>query len=175
MTQQRACAHKKGHTLAKCEICEDTACVRGLTPTFLCHLCSGVYSCTSSGAFRFSPFEGQSAASPVELELPGPLQHLIFYPPLNPEYFFYGGEEIPLSLWDVEVAMSPAPSGNEVAPSDSRDDQDANGVAYSSKMKKRKRQAELKAKAKELMWGEVWRAKNVSFAFGPVSNCKGWN
>lgn len=32
-----------------------------------------------------------------------------------------------------------------------------------SKQKKRKRQAEIKAANKELAWGEIWRAKNVSF------------
>lgn len=124
--------------------------------------CSGVYSCTSAGAFRFTPITSDSQnilGTPVTLELPGPLQHLTFQPPTNPTRFSYGGEEIPVSLWDISVALSEQPPQNTAADEST---ESINTENLTGKMKKRKRQAEARAKARELMWGEVWRSRNVS-------------
>ena len=115
------------------------------------------------------------------LELPEPLQSLVFYPTQHPTHFTYGGEEIPLSLWDIGTALSPrkdddgeeedeeAANGREVyaAPNgeladNSNNNDHAMTTRDNSKQRKRKRQAEARAKAKELLWGEIWRAKNVS-------------
>jgi ribosome biogenesis protein NSA1 len=54
----------------------------------------------------------------------------------NQETFAYGGDEVDLSVWDMEQAFSPRPQTTE------------------SENKKRKRDA--------LFPGEVWRGKNVS-------------
>lgn len=150
---------------------------------------SCIYAATSAGNFTktvLSQDDGSSAssssssttvrrplsiASTHHLTLPEPLQSLVFHPASNPTSFLYGGEEIPLSIWNIETAFSTppsqaeasddgytAPNGEEQTPAAA-----AGGAGgENAKMRKRKRQAEARAKAKELLWGEVWRAKNVS-------------
>ncbi|CCF52881.1 hypothetical protein NDA14_001158 [Ustilago hordei] len=126
----------------------------------------GVYSVTSSGVFRFTPIsiaaEGNAEVGEAKVldYLPAPLQHVSFYPSTNPTHFCYGGEDIPLSLWHIPTAVS---EQQESAVGDlsihSTKTEDLAGL--NSKQRKRKRQLEAKTKARELMWGEIWRAKNL--------------
>lgn len=141
----------------------------------------GIFACTSAGDFRFySIIEEEQArdsgesglagtTAPVLRELPEPLQHVVFEPPSEPTHFAYGGEEIPLSVWDARQAISPETQMAEAeVVSDMRtgsgagmEDTEEGGKALSGKMRKRKRAAENRVKARELMWGEIWRAKNL--------------
>ncbi|KAF4576526.1 hypothetical protein EYR36_000876 [Pleurotus pulmonarius] len=100
-----------------------------------------VYSCTSNGALRKTVLPKASSADPT------PIHQLVALPSnlhawrLSPdsETFAYGGDEVDLSVWDVEQAFtdhSNLKSGNTAS-------------------KKRKRTAEL-------LPGEIWRANNVS-------------
>lgn len=153
----------------------------------------GIVACASSGAFTFFPLAssynkeeeeeaekvaGQGVelaeAEVVRLELPGPLQQLVFHregASEDPTHFAYGGEEVPLSLWDLNKALSEAPGpdnvdgqldGGEAAGEAVAEDAQAKEAGENAKARKRKRQAEARQKNKELFWGEIWRAKNVS-------------
>lgn len=155
----------------------------------------GIVACTSSGAFTFFALAATPAAAEgerkqeqentgishleaesIKVDLPGPLQQLTFYHDRQtakgaPTHFAYGGEEVPLSVWDLAQVLSEAPSlpqtdklnGNSSHQTTTLDeghgDQEATGE--NAKARKRKRQAEARHKNKELMWGEVWRAKNL--------------
>ncbi|TKY85771.1 hypothetical protein EX895_005311 [Sporisorium graminicola] len=129
----------------------------------------GVYSLTSSGIFRFTPIAvtghgpetvGEPEEAKVLDHLPSPLQHASFYPASNPTHFCYGGEDIPLSLWHIPTAVSEQPTESVADMSmESLKTEDLSGL--NSKQRKRKRQLEAKSKARELVWGEVWRAKNL--------------
>ncbi|PWN28225.1 hypothetical protein BDZ90DRAFT_231974 [Jaminaea rosea] len=127
-------------------------------------------SSASSSSSSATPRRPLSIASTHHLTLPEPLQSLVFHPASNPTSFLYGGEEIPLSIWNIETAFSTPPSQAEAsddgytAPNgEEQTPAAATGGAggENAKMRKRKRQAEARAKAKELLWGEVWRAKNL--------------
>lgn len=143
------------------------------------HSC--IYAATSAGDFtktvlKHDSSSASSSTAPANqlltieathrLSLPEPLQSVVFYPASHPSNFLYGGEEIPLSIWNIDTALSTPPSTQNEA-NDSETYTAPNGEAAAaatgenSKMRKRKRQAEARAKAKELLWGEVWRAKNV--------------
>ncbi|SPO25816.1 uncharacterized protein UTRI_03181 [Ustilago trichophora] len=129
----------------------------------------GVYSVTSSGIFRFTPISvsgGQEATAElgdakVLDHLPSPLQHVSFYPASNPTHFCYGGEDIPISLWHISTALSEQAQDSvaDMSIESIRTTEDLSGL--NSKQRKRKRQLEAKSKARELAWGEVWRAKNL--------------
>lgn len=130
----------------------------------------GVYSVTSSGIFRFTPItigaSGQEATAEVAQakvldHLPSPLQHASFYPASNPTHFCYGGEDIPISLWHIPTALSEQPTDSvaDMSIESIKTTEDLSGL--NSKQRKRKRQLEAKSKARELVWGEVWRAKNL--------------
>lgn len=114
----------------------------------------------------------------VNVSLPEPLQQLVFEPESDPKFFAFGGEEMPLSVWDAQKAItqpsvdsSPHTSGSEDNGGDGesgrghtkQSEQDVDGPPSSKdQAAKRKRVAEGRAKSKEFLWGEVWRAKNVS-------------
>lgn len=149
----------------------------------------GLFACTSAGDMRFFPVavkgnmndkdraNGRSVggnslecddSTIVRRELPEPLQSVAFEPPSAPRLFAYGGEEVPLSVWDARKAITPPEATHNNV-----DDTEKQGAAPSAaaqsedgeltgKAKKRKRAAENRAKAAELHWGELWRAKNVS-------------
>lgn len=130
----------------------------------------GVYSVISSGVFRFTPITLSTSTSTeasakigeakVIDHLPAPLQHVDFYPSSNPTHFCYGGEDVPLSLWHIPTALSEQVQDVTADMSlDSIKTEDFSG--FNSKQRKRKRQLEAKTKARELMWGQVWRAKNL--------------
>jgi ribosome biogenesis protein NSA1 len=146
-----------------------------------------IYSCTSAGAFRLTTLDTStptiSITSTTELTLPSPLQDCTFlYPPpssssssssesQDPTHFAYGGEEIPLSLWHVDSAFQssssnqtqPRASTEKKPPPPSPSSQQQDGEeTLNSKQRKRKRQAEARAAAKELLDGEVFRAKNLA-------------
>lgn len=129
---------------------------------------SGIYSLTSSGVYRFTPLhiaqnEGASVTvgEPKVIDtLPSPLQHASFSPASDPTHFCYGGEDVPLSLWSIETASSEPPISNLEEEESARSATDAD-EGLNSKQRKRKRQLEAKSKARDLLWGEVWRAKNL--------------
>lgn len=134
----------------------------------------GIYSITSSGVFRFTPItitHGGEGEDDVAAELgeprvlqtlPSPLQHASFYPASDPTHFCYGGEDVPLSLWHVATAVSDPPAAHADTAADmSVESIRADEAGLNSKQRKRKRQLEAKSKARELLWGEVWRAKNL--------------
>lgn len=107
----------------------------------------------------------------IQRDFPEPLQSCIFYPSADPRCLLYGGEEIPLSMWDLEAVISGRLSESASNEEQSQETSTSNAEQESSnghaeggnaKMRKRKRQAEARAKAKELLPGEIWRAKNVS-------------
>ncbi|SNX84375.1 uncharacterized protein MEPE_03084 [Melanopsichium pennsylvanicum] len=127
----------------------------------------GVYSVTSSGVLRFTPISvtgttqvTAEVGEPKVLDhLPAPLQHASFYPSTNPTHFCYGGEDIPLSLWHIPTALSQPSIEADMSVESIRTTEDLSSL--NSKQRKRKRQLEAKSKASELVWGEVWRAKNL--------------
>jgi WD40 repeat protein len=141
----------------------------------------GVFACTSAGHFRFFRIGRQADDHVASLEgedfsvdLPEPLQQLTFQPQIDPTHFAYGGEEIPLSVWDIsqiinKSAPDSAGSGNgkeqhgsngaDSSVADEAGNEDDQGM--NSKARKRKRAAENRAKARELLQGEIWRAKNL--------------
>lgn len=138
----------------------------------------GVYACTSAGDWTLSSITTEADEAVVQvtprLALPEPLQSCSFHPSYDPKWFAYGGEEVPLSCWGIEQVISgrsqeahhqadgeddesqtteyTAPNGDEV---------DTTVPTLNSKQRKRKRQVEARAKAKELLPGELWRAKNL--------------
>ncbi|EST05532.1 WD40/YVTN repeat-like-containing domain protein [Kalmanozyma brasiliensis GHG001] len=127
----------------------------------------GIYTITSSGIFRFTPISVTSAGTETNATLgeatvidilPSPLQHAHFYPPTDPTHFCYGGEDVPLSLWHIPTSLSDQPPEGDMSVESAKTD-DLAGL--NSKQRKRKRQLEAKTKARELVWGEVWRAKNL--------------
>ncbi|PWZ02199.1 hypothetical protein BCV70DRAFT_198478 [Testicularia cyperi] len=130
----------------------------------------GIYSITSSGVFRFTPIaivdsEAELGKPTTLNSLPSPLQHASFYPASDPSHFCYGGEDIPLSLWHIPTAIAEPSSATDAS---NAGDESFESVktgddlaGLNSKQRKRKRQLESRAKARELLWGEVWRAKNL--------------
>lgn len=145
----------------------------------------GIFACTSAGDMRFFSIDQEEGSKDATLamkgdcikrELPEPLQMVSFEPKSDPTHFAYGGEEIPLSVWDARQAISSNGEvqdgeSNENASSSSRNGSSGthtvNGMeeevdaATANKQRKRKRIMENRAKARELMLGEIWRAKNL--------------
>ncbi|KAG7092413.1 hypothetical protein E1B28_008770 [Marasmius oreades] len=98
----------------------------------------GVFSCTSNGALRLESGErGSETASTARL--PTRLCDWRLSP--STQKFAYGGDEVDLSIWDVEKAFT-TPVANTQLLSDT------------SSSKKRKR-------SDALLPAEIWRAKNV--------------
>lgn len=130
----------------------------------------GVFTITSSGVLRYTPIAVTADHTPPVIEvreakvldhLPSPLQHASFYPAFDPTHFCYGGEDIPLSLWHIPTALSEQPT-DSVADMSVESFKTEDVSELNSKQRKRKRQLEAKSKARELLWGEVWRAKNLA-------------
>ena len=96
---------------------------------------SGVYSCTSNGALRLTPFGEHDAESQAAV-LPMRLCEWRSAP--DGKTFSYGGDEVELSVWDLEAAFAP----KQPAPQPE------------GHTKKRKRDGGL-------LPGELWRAKNA--------------
>jgi ribosome biogenesis protein NSA1 len=94
---------------------------------------SRVYSCTSNGALRFTPL-GEPDAEPRTAALPMRLCEWRLAP--ERKTFAYGGDEVELSVWDLEAAFTTLSSHPEAS------------------SKKRKR-------GNDLLPGELWRAKNA--------------
>lgn len=146
----------------------------------------GIFACTSAGDMRFFSIDQEEGSKDailaskgdyIKRELPEPLQIVTFEPKSNPTHFAYGGEEIPLSVWDARQAISSQEEthdGNSSSPSSpSKNTNGPNGTQQingmdeevdavtANKQRKRKRIMENRAKARELLWGETWRAKNL--------------
>ncbi|CAO1627610.1 unnamed protein product [Sympodiomycopsis kandeliae] len=128
---------------------------------------TGVYACTSAGDWTFTRVQADQEDEEEEdvvhrVGLPEPLQSCIFYPEYNPRYFLYGGEQVPLSIWDIECIKN---GGKISEGDDDNEEEDKSGdtSGLNAKQRKRKRQIENRAKAKELLPpGEIWRAKNLA-------------
>ncbi|KAF9500916.1 WD40 repeat-like protein [Pleurotus eryngii] len=99
-----------------------------------------VYSCTSNGALRRISLPEASSADPTPTHqlaaLPSNLHAWRMSP--DSETFAYGGDEVDLSIWNVEQAFAGR----------------SNFKSDNATSKKRKRNAEL-------LPGEIWRANNV--------------
>ncbi|KAN0112129.1 hypothetical protein V8E52_007869 [Russula decolorans] len=101
---------------------------------------AGVYSCTSNGALRLTRL-GEPGTEPWQTAvLPMRLCEWRLAP--DNATFSYGGDEVELSVWDLETAFAPKQQPPQPQPE-------------SPGSKKRKR-------ASELLPGELWRAKNVA-------------
>lgn len=96
---------------------------------------AGVYSCTSNGALRLTPFGEHDAESQTAIL---PMRLCEWRPAPDGKAFSYGGDEVELSIWDLEAAFAP----KQPAP-------------QPEGTKKRKR-------GNDLLPGELWRAKNVA-------------
>jgi len=92
----------------------------------------GVYSCTSNGALRLVPTGDDK--QPILASLPTRLSDWRLAS--DQASFAYGGDEVELSVWDTEKALTQGPPSS-----------------FDSSGTKRKRDA--------LFPGEIWRAKNI--------------
>lgn len=99
----------------------------------MCRFDRGICSCTSNGALRLTK-EDELQHSLAVL----PMRLCCWRLSSDNKSFAYGGEEVEVSLWDIERAFS-QPVQNVTGPT-----------------QKRKRGGDL-------VPGETWRAKNVSF------------
>lgn len=139
---------------------------------------SCIYSCTSAGLISQTKLDISSDGKVSRnggsfRSLPEPLQCCEFEPKSEPRFFAYGGEDVALSVNDVGKFFSPIDGDNEESHDENHDenhgeadragegDQEGAYQGESSKTKKRRRAVERRAKARELMWGEIWRAKNL--------------
>jgi ribosome biogenesis protein NSA1 len=95
---------------------------------------SGVYSCTSNGALRLTSLGEHDAESQTAV-LPMRLCEWRTAP--DGKTFSYGGDEVELSVWDLEAAFAPKQP-----------------VPQPEGTKKRRR-------GNDLLPGELWRAKNA--------------
>jgi hypothetical protein len=112
----------------------------------------GVYSCTSNGALRLTPLGSDVDAEPSRTAvLPMRLCSWRLAP--DGTTFSYGGDEVELSVWDVEAAFAPKLQPLPATTSTESPQQPEN-------TRKRKRSTE------PLLPGELWRAKNVGFSSG---------
>ncbi|KAF8332044.1 uncharacterized protein EI90DRAFT_2995625 [Cantharellus anzutake] len=104
-----------------------------------------VYTCTTSGHIRRTSLPSPSSeASTSKALLPMRLCDLQISS--DERYLAYGGDEVNLSIWDIEKALSgKSPSGSEAQGSN------ANEAPATRKRKKNT----------ELFSAEVWRAKNL--------------
>lgn len=104
-----------------------------------------------------------------------PLQCCEFEPNINPKFLAIGGEYVHLSVFEIDRLFSTlesveddeenGPSGSSNMKKDEEEEVEVDteiAKELSSAAKKRKRAAEKRSKAKELVKGEIWRAKNVS-------------
>ena len=97
----------------------------------------GVFTCTSIGHFRLTRLESNEAATAA---LPVRLRDLKMS--CSGGNFAYGGDEVDLSVWNTERALS-GPSVSSLS-----------DTAQAGQKRKKSRPA--------LLYGEVWRSKNVS-------------
>ena len=108
-----------------------------------------MYSCTSNGALRLTPLgESEDTGTSRTAVLPMRLYEWRLAP--DKSTFSYGGDEVELSVWDLETAFTPKQQSLPPQPE-------------SPSTKKRKR-------GSELLPGELWRAKNVCVC-GRVDFC----
>ena len=98
----------------------------------------GVFTCTSTGHFRLTRLEESNETAIAAL----PVRLRDLKMSSSGENFAYGGDEVDLSVWNTERALS----GPSVSSS-------SDTVQAGQKRKKSK---------PTLLYGEIWRAKNVS-------------
>ena len=115
----------------------------------------GVYSCTSNGALRLTPLSCNPDAEPDQPRTAVlPMRLCAWHLAPDGTTFTYGGDEVELSVWDVEAAFAPK--------------QQPSPPLQSESSRKRKRHSEM------LLSGELWRAKNVGiFVWDDNSSCCG--
>lgn len=95
----------------------------------------------------------------VKWTVPGPLHQVAFYPDNNaPEYFAYGGEQVPLSVWSLSKTLNHRIDHEFVSsPKETGDDENSTEITAG----KKRRASSQSGKQKELFFGEIWRAKNL--------------
>ncbi|WFC96954.1 hypothetical protein MBRA1_003620 [Malassezia brasiliensis] len=94
----------------------------------------------------------------IKWTVPSPLHQVTFYPDTNkPRYFAYGGEQVPLSLWSLRKALERDPA-QEVAASKPAEEEEQDAQAATGKKRRASSQA---GKQRDLLPGELWRAKNL--------------
>jgi ribosome biogenesis protein NSA1 len=98
----------------------------------------GVFTCTSIGHFRLARLEESN--DPATATLPLRLRDLKMSS--SGENFAYGGDEVDLSVWNTERALS----GPSVSTSPD--------TAQAGQKRKKSKPS--------LLYGEIWRARNVS-------------
>ncbi|WFD27639.1 hypothetical protein MNAN1_002640 [Malassezia nana] len=100
-----------------------------------------------------APTEWQTSA--IAWTVPGPLHHVAFYPPASdtPSHFAYGGEQVPLSVWSLAKALEAAQWPMEPSASDEPSTVRSGG--------KRPAATTKSSKSRDLLPGELWRAKNL--------------
>lgn len=141
-----------------------------------------MFCCTSAGAFRFvdlSKFkltndenegsinhidESELDGATTKWSVPGPLYHVAFYPgPGNVlTHFAYGGEHVPLSLWDVKNTLDFYQNGQTQAKGKVHHENQSKTTDDEVSVGKRKSPSSNSRKMQELRPGEIWRARNVS-------------
>lgn len=110
---------------------------------------------TGDTAFKRASDELVQEASKT-WDLPSPLHKLAFYPAESPAptHFAYGGEQIPLSLWSITQLLVGKREGNAGT--------NENETQSESNQSGKRKKASQSNKNRALLFGEVWRAKNVS-------------
>ncbi|KAH9066430.1 hypothetical protein EDB87DRAFT_1679166 [Lactarius vividus] len=104
---------------------------------------TGVYSCTSNGALRLTRLGEHDAESQTAIL---PMRLCEWRPAPDGKAFSYGGDEVELSVWDIESAFAPKQP-----------------AAQPEGTKKRKR-------GNDLLPGELWRAKNARCNDSPAAS-----
>ncbi|KAG9038437.1 hypothetical protein FRB95_001294 [Tulasnella sp. JGI-2019a] len=120
----------------------------------LCLSPQGTYTCTSRGHLRLTPHQTNNqdvgAPSPTTVPLTAylPTRLKAFQmSPVDQRQFAYGGDEVELSLWDVEKTFTKEVSGKE-----------GEGENHAKVLKK--------GRKKEVLFpGETWRSRNVPHDF----------
>src|SRR5688500_15938098 len=126
----------------------------------------GVYTTTTSGHLRLTILssEGEASASSTSKTHKGMLPMRLCDVRLSPDssHIAYGGDEVDLSLWDVERALGLS----SIAEESTNNQEQADG----GNSKKRK-----KPSSNELLPAELWRAKNVRFCFAKFQRIRSYS
>ncbi|KAG8884302.1 hypothetical protein FRB97_004566 [Tulasnella sp. 331] len=152
-TSIRSYIHKSEDILPKQEWSEPR--FKPLEDTFIGLSLSpqGTYTCTSRGHLRLTPHQTNDQtvgtalpAAPLIAYLPTRLKAFQLSP-IDQRQFAYGGDEVELSLWDVERAFTKGGTRSE-----------REGAGKTKVLKKGRKKEKLFA-------GEIWRSRNVPHDF----------
>lgn len=88
-----------------------------------------------------------------------PLHQVAFYPDTDaPQYFAYGGEQVPLSVWSLPKTLEACRKGEDPAQQETGEDETSAEIVSG---KKRRPASSNASKQRDLLFGEIWRAKNL--------------